>query len=391
MNGDARGKILFVATEDWFFASHFLPMARAAVAAGFTAAVACRVAAHRTIIEAAGCRVIDVAADRGSLDPRAVARTIGRLRDVFGAERPDLVHLIALRSIVAGGLAARLAGIGRRVIAVTGLGFLGAGDGPGARVRACALRLLVRTAADGPDARYLFENAADGRALGIEPASGKAIIVGGAGVDPAIFAPVLLPPTPPLRLLLVSRMLWSKGIDLAVAAVQAARAAGVDVKLTLAGAPDPANPRAIPEETLLSWAEGAGIRWIGPVGNERVPALHAAHHAAILPSRGGEGLPRSLLEAAACGRAIVTTAVPGCADFVRDGSEGLVVPPDDVPALTAAIVRLASDAALAGRLGAGARLRVLDGYTEDAVGRAVARLYQDMVPAPASPKPRADT
>src|SRR3954464_14659468 len=120
-------------------------------------------------------------------------------------------------------------------------------------------------------------------------------------------------------------MLWSKGIDVAVEAVRAARAQGAAIELSLYGAPDPSNPKAIPEDTLKAWGAEPGIAWHGATGD--IPAVWRDHHVACLPSRGGEGLPRALLEAAACGRAIVTTDGAGCRAPARGGLEGLLVPP----------------------------------------------------------------
>ncbi|MGL5137079.1 MAG: glycosyltransferase, partial [Beijerinckiaceae bacterium] len=204
-------------------------------------------------------------------------------------------------------------------------------------------------------------------------------IVGGAGVDPDIFAPSPLPPSPPLKLAMIARMLWSKGVDTAVEAVRLARAAGADVTLTLVGAPDPDNPRAISADQLAIWAKEPGVSWRGRIAQADAPAVWSAHHAALLPSRGGEGLPRTLLEAGACGRAILTTDVPGCRDLVRDGIEGLVVPPGDATALSRAILRLSHEPGLIEAMGKTARARVLSGHTEKAVGEAVLGLYRRML------------
>ena len=214
--------------------------------------------------------------------------------------------------------------------------------------------------------------------LGLDPDDArKVLIVGGAGIDPDAYAPVASPVGPTLRVAMVARMLWSKGADLAVEAVRLAQAKGADVTLSLYGAPDGSNPRAISEEMLLRWSTQPGIRWHGPTGE--VAAVWANHHLAILPSRGGEGLPRTILEAAACGRAILTTDVPGCRDFVRDGIEGRVVANDDVDALAAALVALAGHFAELATMGAAARARVLDGHTETAVGQDVLTLYGKML------------
>jgi glycosyltransferase involved in cell wall biosynthesis len=376
----ARPKLLFVVTEDWFFCSHFLPMARAALADGFDVAVACRVRDHGEIITALGCRLLPLEADRKTLNPLAVLKTISAMRRLMAAENPDIVHLIALRSIVIGGFAARLEGVSRRVVALTGMGLLGAAATLRAKLARLGIRAFISQIVDGDDTRFLFENRSDPALLGLDPDDrAKVTIVGGAGIDPEVFRPEPLADQPPLKLAMIARMLWSKGADTAVAAVLKARAAGADVTLSLYGAPDPGNPKAIPEATLREWDALPGIRWHGRIAQSAAPAVWAEHHAAVLPSRGGEGLPRTLLEAAGCGRAILTTDVPGCRDLVRGGKEGLIVPPDDPDALSRAILALASETHWIASMGAAARERVLIGYTEQMVGRAVLHLYRSML------------
>jgi glycosyltransferase involved in cell wall biosynthesis len=373
-------KVLFVVTEDWFFASHFQPMARAARAAGFDVTVACRVRDHRAVLEGIGCRVLALEADRKSLNPLRVLNAVGALRRLIVAEKPDIVHLIALRSIVVGGLAARLAGVGRRVVALTGMGLLGAADTLKARAARAAVRAYIRQVVDGRRTRFLFENRSDPALLGLDPDDrGKVAIVGGAGVDPEVFLPTPLPTGGPLRLAMIARMLWSKGPDTAVEALRLARARGADIELALYGAPDPMNPRSVDASTLDRWSREPGVRVLGRITQAEVPGIWAAHHAAVLPSRGGEGLPRTLLEAAACGRALLTTDVPGCRDLVRDGTEGFVTPPGDAAALADRMVRLAADRVLLEKLGGAARARILEGHTEAAVGGAVVALYRAMM------------
>ena len=175
-------------------------------------------------------------------------------------------------------------------------------------------------------------------------------------------------------------MLWSKGADVAVEAVKRAREAGTAVELSLYGAPDPSNPKAVPEETLQAWNGVPGVTWHGRTDD--VAGVWRDHHVCCLPSRGGEGLPRTLLEGAACGRALVTTDVPGCRRLVRDGIEGLLVPPGDAAALAGAFAKLAADSGLVARMGAAARARVLDGFTERDVKAAVKRVYAAMLAAP---------
>lgn len=367
--------VVFLVTEDWFFVSHFLPMARAARELGWRVTVVARVRDHRAAIEAVGARVVALEAERRSLNPLAVWRALRTLRQVLRAQRPDIVHCIALRSIVLGGFAApRGAGV---VYALTGLGFLGARrDFVGRAARWC-VRGLRRGFLDGPRTRYLFENEDDAIALGLDPGDRTRVaLAGGAGVDPAQFAADPPEAAPELRIAVVARMLWSKGIDIAVEAVTLARAAGAPVSLSLYGAPDPSNPRAVPEETLREWSALPGVTWHGPTRD--VAGVWRGHDVACLPSRGGEGLPRTLLEAGASGRAIVTTDVPGCRRLVRDGIEGLVVPPGDSAALARAFISLANDREAVRSMGRAARQRVEDGFTERHVMETVKALYREL-------------
>ena len=376
---DVKGrKLVFIVTEDWFFASHFLPMARAARELGLEVTVVTRVRAHRDAIEAAGAKVIPFEADRRSLNPVTTGLKTGDLAAILRREKADLVHCIALRSILVGGFAAGMVGVRRRVYALTGLGFLGARTDRIARLAQRAVRLLVR-GLETRQTRYVFETADDPKLLGLDPAGENVVILGGAGIDPEALKAAPLPAQPPLKVAIVARMLWSKGIDVAVEAVRAARAQGAAVELSLYGAPDPANPKSIPEETLKAWAAEPGIAWHGRT--EDVAAVWRDHHVACLPSRGGEGLPRTLLEAAACGRAIVTTDVPGCRTLVRDGTEGRLVPASDAASLAEALSDLSRRPDLVARMGAAARTRVLDGFTERDVMESIKRLYSTMLTA----------
>jgi glycosyltransferase involved in cell wall biosynthesis len=381
MRGMARPKLLFVVTEDWFFASHFLPMARAAGEMGLDVAVIARERNHRRVIEATGARLIPLEAERRSLSPAALFKHVVALKRLIAREQPDILHCIALKPIGLAGLAGRLAGIERRVYALTGLGLLGAREGLAAEMARLGARFWLREAIDGPLVRFLFENPDDPVMLGLDPAdAGKVAIVGGAGVDPLILMPEAMPPQPPLKVALVARMLWSKGVDLAVEAVTAARKQGARVELTLHGAPDPSNPKAVPEATLREWSARPGITWAGPTRD--IEGVWRAHHVCCLPSRGGEGLPRTLLEGAACGRALLTTDVPGCRSFVRTGQDGFVVPANDVAALAQALVTLAGSPGQVARMGESARERLLAGYTERDVMDGVKALYRSLLGQP---------
>ena len=375
-----RGHILYLATEDWFFRSHFLPVARAAIAAGYTASVATRArdGAVAQDIRAAGVTVVPVDHLRsaGGLSAFAQARDYARL---MRAARPDIVHLISARLCGLGGLAAKMAGVRRRVFAVTGLGALGAAQGAMAAAKRRAIGVALAGPLGGSGARFVFENRDDPALLGLTLTPGRDIVVGGAGVDPEAAQVAPPPPQPPLRLALIARMVRSKGVDVAVEAVGLARGQGARVELSLYGEPDRHNPQSFTEQDLRGFAARPGVAWHGLTRD--VGAVWRDHHAALAPSRGGEGLPRALLEAAQHGRAILTTQTPGCRDFARDGIEGFVTAPGDARALAQAIMTLAADPARVAAMGAAARARLNDGYTSAQVTAAFVALYDDMMRA----------
>jgi len=364
-------KLLYLITEDWFFVSHFLPMARAAQAAGFEVVVATRVRQHGERLAAEGCRVVSLENERRSFGPFEALLGFLRIARIVREEGPDIVHCIALRMVVLGGLAARWGGARNLVLAPTGLGHLWIDGGLKERIARAFARIAVGRWLRRGGTRYLFENSDDPREFGLG-GSDAVTIVPGAGVKPDEFPPSPEPPSPPLKAAVVARMIWPKGIAEAVAAVKRARALGAEVELDLYGAPDPSNRRTCTAAELEALAE-PGIRWHGRTND--VARVWREHHVAMLLTWYREGVPRSIIEAAAAGRPIITTDVPGCRDLVRDGVEGVVVAPRDVEAAARALVRLAGDPALRARLGAAAHARFAERFTEEAVRRTICALY----------------
>ena len=333
------GRLLYVITEDWFFTSHFIGMARAARQRGYDVAVATRFRAHRDRIEAEGFRTLPFETARASLGLAGAWRDVRRLRAIFRAEQPDIVHAIALKPILLTGLASLGLRRLRCLYAPTGLGHPFVATGARASLTRMVIRALFFGLRRDKTARFLFENSDDPLTLGFAAADARLSIVNGAGVSPKTFPPLPDPVGPTLRIAVVARMVRSKGIADAVRAVEIARARGLDVTLDLWGEPDPDNPMSHTADELAAFSSRPGITWRGRAGD--VGAVWRSAHAAMLLSLGGEGLPRALIEAAASGRAIITTDTAGCRVFGAPDGGALLVPPGDPAAAAAALQQLA--------------------------------------------------
>ncbi|MCA8932282.1 MAG: glycosyltransferase family 4 protein [Rhodospirillaceae bacterium] len=378
-----KPKLIFLVTEDWYFWSHRLPTARAAVEAGFAVGVATRVSAHRQRIEAAGFAVYPLSWRRGD---RGVAnlRAVREIAALYRRERPAVVHPIALKAMVLGAIAARFAGRPRMVHTLAGLGYAFTAQSLRARLLRRAIASVFRLFVNRPGSTVVFQNP-DDRALLLRLGAVDAArtrVIRGSGVDVEHFRPLPEPEGDRLVCALVGRMLTIKGIVTAVEAVRRVRSHGIDLHLVLVGNSDPESPSAIPPDTLEGWAAEDGITWLGRVDDVR--EVWQTSHIAVQPSLGGEGIPKSLLEAAACGRPIVATDVAGCREAVVDGETGRLVPPGDSAALADALEALCRDGDQRRRYGAASRALVETGLSAEAVYRQSLDVYREVLAAAAA-------
>lgn len=379
MNVEARRKLIFLVTEDWYFWSHRLPMARAARDLGFEVAVATRVTAHGERIRAQGFTLHPLRWRRGRIDPLAGIAAIWEIRRLYRRERPFIVHHVSLKPSLLGGIAARLAGVTRVISMVTGTGYMGSSARWSARLMATMARRVWPLILLRAGSRVIVQNNEDRDALvAIAPAAASRIVViPGSGVDLARFRPVLEPPAPPVTIAYAGRMIAIKGIATLVEAQQRVRARGIDLRFVLAGDIDVENPIALPRATLEAWAKLPGVRWLGRV--EDVTAVWAQSHIAVLGSLGGEGVPKSLIEAAAMARPIVASDVPGIRIIARDGINAVLAPSGDVAAFAEALATLAADPARRARLGAAGRRLVEEGFSDRSVEEATASVYRELL------------
>lgn len=373
------GKVLVCCTEDWFTLSHFRPLLRRLRALAREVVVVARSSGRMGEIEALGCRTINLDYNRSSMNPVREAATIRRLRRIVIAEAPDIVHLIAMKPIVLGGLATALGLARHTVIHMTGLGFLAISDTAKARAAREAALAIMRTVMRRPGSWLLVENPEDLAFLeaGGVRAGGRVTMLGGAGIDPDAF-PAQPPGHNPVPIAAyVARMIRPKGVDVLMAAADLLEARDVPLAIELYGDTDDGNPEAIPSAAIAAWARAEHRRYMGFTRD--VAAVWRRADIFVLPARSREGMPRALLEAASSARAAIVTDVPGCRHFVKDDIEGLIVPPGDPVALAHALERLARDPALRARLGSAARAKVLAGYTETAVQDDVERAYRSLL------------
>ena len=379
-------KLLFLVTEDWYFCSHRLALARAARAAGYDVVVATRVRAHGERIRAAGLRLRSVDWRRRGDGFSGALRAILAIVRIYRAERPDVVHHVALKPVVFGGLARRLAFPRRRVrprqvAAVMGLGSGFSGGGLGAWLRRGALRGVLRLLCRERGGRVIVQNRDDAAALaGFGLARERIALIRGSGVDLARFQPLPEPAGEAVAVAFVGRMLRDKGVLDAVAAVRRLRQEGLPIELMLAGPPDPDNPGSLDAAALEALAREPGIDWLGPVEDVREVWRRAA--IAVLPTTYGEGLPKALIEAAACGRPMVAADVAGCREIVLPGETGLLVPPHDIDTLCQALAGLVRDRAARRRMGEAGRALVERAFGEGIVVRDTLALYEALLADP---------
>ena len=348
----------------------------AAKAAGWRVILVARESEATARIRASGIEVIPVPFIRRRLNPFAELGFALQLAKLYRQIRPDLVHHIALKPIVIGGLAARLAARPKIINAPVGLGFVFSSDKLLARVLKPLVSLGLRLTLTPKGGRVIFENPDDMRALGaagmVRPEA--AVLIRGAGVDIDVFTPAP-EPEGPIRVILIARMIREKGVAVFV---EAARLLKGKAEFVLAGAPDPGNPNTVTETELRGWEQEGLVTWLGP--RRDVADLLRGVHIACQPSTYREGLPKSALEAMASGKPLVATDMPGCREAVVDGETGFLVPPGDPAALAAALERLIGDAALRARFGAAARRRAEENFSDAIICAQTLSVYDAMVP-----------
>ncbi|HKU51581.1 MAG TPA: glycosyltransferase family 4 protein [Nitrospira sp.] len=372
-----RPRLLYLITEDWYFRLHWIGLARAARDAGFEVLLAMRVQEHGLEISGQGFKLFPINLLRRSVNPIRELLAVIELARLYRAEKPDLVYHVAVKPILYGSLAARLAGIPSVINVFAGLGYTYTSDEWKARLFRLLLKFGLNAACNSSGSIAVFQNEEDQAQLVRDHAVRRSHtrVIRGTGVDTDRFRPTSEESGDPV-ILLPCRMLWDKGVGEFLEAARLVKRQKPRVRFVLVGRCDEENPASIQSVQLHRWQEEGAIEWWGHRSDMPAVLGHAA--VVVLPSY-REGLPVSLLEAAACGKPIVATDVPGCRDVVRHRVNGLLVPPKNATALAEAIAVLLENPGLRNELGSRGRDIVVKEFSSTLVTRQTLALYDELL------------
>lgn len=386
-----RPKVLYLVSEDWYFWSHRRQIASAAQHAGFDVIVVTSKGDFSDRIRLLGFTLVTMPVNRGVRNPLKEIATLRQLVRIYREYKPDIVHQVSLKNVVLGTLAARYARVPAVVNVFAGLGYMFTAKGAAPAVMRSCVRPLLRWSLRRHGIKAVFQNQEDYeemiRHCVITPS--QALIKRGVGVELSKFRPSCAPPGPPV-VLLASRMLRSKGVFEFVEAARILKESEPCARFVLVGRVDTENPEHISRAQLTSWQDSGVIEWWD--NRDDMASVIAGASIVCLPTFYGEGLPKILLEAAACGKPIVATDFRGCREICRDGINGLLVPPKEVQPLVTALKILLDSQTLRQVMGAQGRRIVEQEFSAEDVARRVIEIYKSLLPSTAvqqAPRTRA--
>lgn len=371
-------KIILAANTDWYLFNFRLSLARWLRTVGAEVVLVSPNGKFVSDILVDGFRWIEWNVGRKTTEPLREFDAVRRLAAIYGREKPDLVHHFTIKPVLYGSLAARLANVPALVNSVTGLGFVFLNQSRKGAVLRRVVLPLYRLAFSHRNLAVIFENPSDQQQfIDLKLISEeKTSVIQGVGVDVNRFLPFPEPSGTPI-VLFPARMLLDKGLGTLIDAARILKDTH-SVRVVLVGEPDPGNPATVDVDTLRAWQDAGLAEWWG--FQTEMETVYAQAAVVTLPSL-GEGLPTVLIEAAACGRAIVATDVPGCREVVENCVNGLLVPPNDPTALAQALARLLDDTALRKRMGAAGRRRVEAQFADRLIITQIAEVYLRLLPA----------
>lgn len=374
---EEKPKLLYLVTEDWYFCSHRLSLARKAKNKGYDIVVVTRVTHHKEQIEKEGFRLIPIPFIRRSKDILHELSTLIKIVRIYKEERPDIVHNIGIKPVLYGTWATKFIKIPIVINLLAGLTEkFHPNEWKSSLIRKM-VNLAYRVGYLGVNAFTVFQNPADMNNFlkqGVVEKE-KVQLIRGSGVDTEIFSPSQEPEGIPV-IVLASRLIWEKGVGEFVEASTLLKAGGTHCRMVLVGDCDPDSTGSVPQEQLKKWHSEGIIEWWGHKDN--MAEVFSKTHIACLPSY-HEGTPRVLLEAASCGKPIVTTDVPGCRQIIKDNEGGFIVPIKNPQALAESIRTLVDNPELRMKMGKRGREIIISEFSDDIIIGQTMALYERLL------------
>lgn len=369
-------KLLFVVNVDWFFLSHRLPIALGAIQDGYEVHIATGITDRLLEMQEYGFIVHPLPIHRSDSRLPGAIRLFREIFRVYRAVRPEIIHLVTIKPVLLGGLVARLAKVPSVVAAISGLGFLFINETPRSKFVRSVVSQIYRLALGHPNLRVIVQNHDDlitvqqmanlpDQSFCILPGSGVSLKDYSAHPE-SLDVPIVL---------MASRMLIDKGVVEFVTAARRLKSNKIEARFVLVGDPDSVNPASLTQAQLESWQQEGIIEWWGH--QKWMPKVFEQAHIVVLPSY-REGFPKVLIEASACGRAIITTDVPGCRDAIEHGITGLLVPPRDVDTLAEAMKTLILNQNLRRQMGSAGRKRAERLFPVEKIVDSHLQIYQEL-------------
>ncbi|MBT6048204.1 MAG: glycosyltransferase family 4 protein [Candidatus Scalindua sp.] len=373
-----KTKLLFIVNVDWFFISHRLPVALEALRQGFEVHIATEITDSVEKLQTLGLIVHPLTITRSNTGLISNIRTFFQILSTINKINPDLVHLVTIKPVLLGGIASRITAVPCVVVAISGLGSVYISNGIKATIRRWFIGRIYRVALGHHNSKFIFQNKNDMKIL--LKLSGQPVrkteLIKGSGVNLSNYKYVPLNNGMPI-VVLAARLLADKGVREFVQAAATLKNKGTLARFVLVGDVDPGNVSTITVEEIEQWISQEVVEWWGYRND--IQKVFAKSTIVVLPSYYGEGLPKVLIEAAACGRAVITTDHPGCRDAIDPNVSGLLVPVRDSDALADAIKHLLNSPELCVKMGLAGRRLAEQYYDIDKVCKKHIKIYKSLL------------
>lgn len=349
--------LLYLVNVDWFFISHRLPIALKALKAGYKVAIACHFTSHREELNSMGFLTYEIPFSRSGIGIISELKTLMIIRKVIAHVKPTIIHSITIKPVIYSGLMRKtILNKGSMVAAISGLGYVFTTNTPRALIIKFAVTILYKLALSGKGKMVIFQNSSDERILSeiVGLHDTEKVLIKGSGADLNVYSYKPETMDKKVKIVMACRLLKDKGVYQYIDAARSVKQKFPDSTFLLVGSPDPENPNSVMKDEIDIWVKEGVITYLGH--RKDIASIFSDSNIICLPSFYGEGVPKVLIEAAACGRAVVTTNNPGCRDAIIDGETGLCVPSKDSVSLAKAIMTLIEQPSLRQDMGKSARV-----------------------------------